>query len=202
MSKQANDYNGGVTIATELDDGRELVLRSAVAADRAVLEAWDREPDVISATTDTAGVAWAGDHDWAHELAAQSEDSEYFIAELAGRPIGAMQIIDPHEEPTHYWGEIEPGLRAVDIWIGSPADRGRGYGSIMMTMAEVLCFDGSGVKAIVIDPLNSNVGAHRFYQRLGYVPTHRQIFNGEDDCLVHKLTRADWLARNNANKGA
>ena len=195
MSKKSAPYNGGVTIATELDDGRELVLRSAVAADRAVLEAWDREPDVISATTDTAGAAWAGDHDWPQELAMQSEDYEYFIAELAGRPIGAMQICDPHEEPTHYWGDIEPNLRAVDIWIGAAADRGRGYGSIMMTMAEVLCFDGTGVTAIIIDPLNSNVRVHRFYQRLGYVPTHRQIFNVEDDCLVHRLTRQQWEAR-------
>ena len=27
-------------------------------------------------------------------------------------------------------------------------------------------------------------------------PTHRQVFHEEDDCLVHRLTRADWLARN------
>jgi len=196
MSKRPEVYQGGVTIATELDDGRELVLRSAVASDRAVLETWDREPDVIAASTDAGGVAWADDHDWLKELAMQSEDYEYFIAVLAGRPIGAMQICDPHEEPTHYWGDVEPNLRAVDIWIGSPADRGRGYGTIMMTMAEVLCFDGTGATAIIIDPLNTNTRAHRFYQRLGYVPTHRQVFNDEDDCLVHRLTRADWLARN------
>ncbi len=48
----------------------------------------------------------------------------------------------------------------------------------------------------LIDPLNSNTRAHKFYQRIGFRPTHRQMFNnGEDDCLVHRLTRADWLAR-------
>ena len=199
MPKRPEVYNGGVTIATELDDGRELVLHSAVAADLAVLEAWDRAPDVILPTTAMAGAAWAGDHEWPRELAMQSEDYEYFIAELAGRPIGAMLICDPDEEPTHYWGDVEPNLRAVDIWIGAAADRGQGYGSIMMTMAEVICFDGASVTAIIIDPLNTNTRAHVFCQRLGYVPTHRQIFNGEDDCLVHKLTRADWIARNKGN---
>jgi aminoglycoside 6'-N-acetyltransferase len=51
------------------------------------------------------------------------------------------------------------------------------------------------VVAVIIDPLNSNTRAHTFYQRLGFVPVGRQVFNDEDDCLVHKLTRADWLAR-------
>ena len=47
---------------------------------------------------------------------------------------------------------------------------------------------------IVIDPLNSNVAAHRFYQRLGFAVEGRRMFD-EDDCLVHRLTRADWEAR-------
>lgn len=53
----------------------------------------------------------------------------------------------------------------------------------------------SRVTAIVIDPLNSNTRAHAFYQRLAFVPTHRQLFGGTDDCLVHRLTRAAWMAR-------
>jgi len=58
------------------------------------------------------------------ELAAP--DNQYFIAVLDGRPIGAMQIIDPFTEQTHYWGEIEPNLRAIDIWIGAAEDLGKG----------------------------------------------------------------------------
>mgnify|MGYP003467119708 CR=1 FL=1 len=36
-----------------------------------------------------------------------------------------MQIIDPALEESHYWGDIGPDLRAIDIWIGSPGDLGR-----------------------------------------------------------------------------
>jgi hypothetical protein len=50
------------------------------------------------------------------------------------------------------------------------------------------------VTAIVIDPLHSNTRAHSFYRRLGFRPVGRQKF-GEDDCLVHRLTRDDWEAR-------
>jgi aminoglycoside 6'-N-acetyltransferase len=47
------------------------------------------------------------------------------------------------------------------------------------------------VTAIVIDPLASNTRAHGFYQRLGFEPEGRRMF-GDDDCLVHRLTRKTW----------
>lgn len=172
-------------------------LRPATFSDQALLERWDEDEDVMSSSgndhRDTEGV-YANGY-WTHELAIQSDVYEYFIAEIEGeaqwRPIGALQIIDPHREPTHYWGEIEPGLRAVDIWLGEPGDRGRGYGELVMAAATERCFAEPAVTAIIIDPLNSNTRAHKFYQRVGFKPTHRQTF-GYDDCLVHKLTRQDW----------
>ena len=160
-----------------------------------MLDRWDREPDVISATSDDpdAEKAFEGAY-WPDELAMQSAVYRYYIAELEGRPIGAMSIIDPYLEPTHYWGEIESNLRAVDIWIGDAADRGHGYGEQMMQLAFRLCFEDPKVTAILIDPLNSNTRAHRFYQRLGFEPVGRRTF-GDDDCLVHRLTRAEWRRR-------
>jgi aminoglycoside 6'-N-acetyltransferase len=176
-----------------------LRLRAAQAADAAVLAAWDREPHVIACSTDdpAAEVAFGG-VEWAEEIAAASPDSFHLIAELeqadARRPIGAMQVCDPEREPTHYWGTIEPGLRAVDIWIGPKEMLGRGHGTTMMTLVIDACFADPAVKGIIIDPLNSNTAAHRFYQRLGFVPAGRRSFDA-DDCLVHRLSRADWEAR-------
>ena len=173
----------------------DIALRAADLADAPLLEAWNRQPHVIAATTDdpTAETAFAGDS-MADELAAQDEHNQYLIAELDGRPIGAMQMIDPHRERSGYWGEIAPNLRALDIWIGEPDCLGKGYGETMMRLAFRLCFASSSVTAIMIDPLTSNVRAHRFYQRLGFKPIGRRKF-GEDDCLVHQLKRDTWLAR-------
>lgn len=169
-----------------------VVLRPATLADVPLFDRWDRQPHVISATTDDPAAEKAfEDAYWPHELASQNEHSEYFIAELAGRPIGAMQIIDPHRESTHYWGEIRPNLRALDIWIGEPDCLGKGYGETMMRLAFQRCFADPAVTAIVIDPLASNARAHRFYCRLGFKPQGRRKF-GEDDCLVHELGREDW----------
>jgi aminoglycoside 6'-N-acetyltransferase len=171
-----------------------VALRRATHEDVPWLELWDTDPDVIACSSDdpNATIAFGG-IEWVEELAAQNEHSEYWIAELDGRPIGAMQIIDPQLEPTHYWGEIAPNLRAIDIWIGSPADRGQGYGREMMRLALERCFRDPRVAGIVIDPLASNERALAFYRRLGFRPIGRRTF-GDDDCLVHELTRRDWVA--------
>lgn len=175
-----------------------ISLRPMSLSDVPLLDHWDTQPHVISATSDDPDMPKAfGDTYWPDELALVCPSYRYYMAELSGRPIGAMQIIDPHIEPTHYWGEIEPNLRAIDIWIGALADTGQGYGESMMRLAFQMCFADGDVTAIVIDPLASNTRAHRFYQRLGFVPEGRRTF-GDDDCLVHRLTRADWRARTGA----
>jgi aminoglycoside 6'-N-acetyltransferase len=168
-------------------------LRPATLADAPTLKAWDKEPHVISATTDDpdADTAFEGIV-WEDELATQSDIQRYYIAERHGRPIGAMQIIDPHLEPTHYWGDVAPNLRAIDIWIGEANALGRGYGNEMMRQAFDICFADPNVTAVIIDPLASNTRAHKFYQRLGFVPVGRRTFNHEDDCLIHELTREAW----------
>lgn len=171
-----------------------VVLRPARVEDADVLARWDREPHVIACASDEEGADVAFGAEWTDEIAAASPVSFHLIAELDGEPIGALQIIDPHREPDGYWGEIEPDLRAVDIWIG-PADRlNRGIGTEMMRQAIDLCFVQSEVRAIVIDPLVSNTAAHRFYRRLGFRPEGERRF-GEDRCLVFRLERSAWTAR-------
>ena len=171
-----------------------VTLRRATQEDAAWLDRWDTDADVIACSSDDPDATIAfQDTEWAEELAAQDEHSQYFIGEVDGRPIGAMQICDPHLETTHYWGEIAPNLRAIDIWIGGPDDRGKGHGREMMRLALDKCFADARVTGIVIDPLASNERAHRFYRRLGFKPVGRRKFGG-DDCLIHELTRRDWLA--------
>ncbi|MBM3518915.1 MAG: acetyltransferase, partial [Alphaproteobacteria bacterium] len=91
-------------------------LRPATIADLVLLRTWDAEPHNIAA------IGTEGPFDWEHEISHQSAWSEVLIAELRGRPIGVVQIIDPAREETHYWGDVEPHLRAIDIWIGAATD--------------------------------------------------------------------------------
>ena len=171
----------------------DVTLRAATPADAPLLAAWDREPHVIRCTSDDPAVDFVrSEAEWSAELRSPTPYFEHLIAEVDAVPIGAMLIIDPALEPTHYWGDIQRDLRAIDIWIGPRQALGQGYGTAMMVEAIDRCFAEPGVQAIVIDPLASNVAAHRFYRRLGFVVTGAQDF-GEDACLVHRLERNTWL---------
>ena len=129
------------------------------------------------------------DWQWETELGRELDWREHLIAEVDGRPIGFIQIIDPAREETRYWGEVEENLRALDIWIGEADFLGKGYGTQMMRLAIERCFAAPEVTAILIDPLASNTRAHRFYERLGFRRVGRRTF-GKDDCYVYRLERS------------
>lgn len=175
----------------------ELRLRDATTADIPLLELWDTRPHVIACSTDDPDATTAFDGiDWAEEIAMADELGaqvwQVLIAEVGDaatgswRPIGAMQVIDPHREPTHYWGEIEQNLRAIDIWIGEPDMLGNGWGTKMMRAVIDGIAENPEVTGIVIDPLASNEAAQRFYQRLGFEVVGPRSFD-DSDCLVHRL---------------
>jgi aminoglycoside 6'-N-acetyltransferase len=165
-----------------------VTLRTATPADIPLLEHWDTQPHVIAATGDDDVI------DWADELSRDTAWTQTLIGEEDGRPFGVVQIIDPREEETHYWGDVEPHLRAIDIWIGEAADLGRGLGTDLMALALERCFAAPDVTAVLIDPLESNVRARRFYERIGFEEVGPHRF-GEDDCIVYRLERLRWEER-------
>ena len=161
-----------------------VTLRPATLGDLELLRRWDEQPHVIESDPND-------DWGWEVELGRSPDWREQLIAELEGRPIAFVQIIDPEREDSHYWGDISSGFRAVDIWIGEAADLGKGYGTQIMQQVLNRCFSDPMVNAVLIDPLASNVRSHRFYERLGFRFLERRRF-GVDDCCVYQLTREDW----------
>ena len=159
-------------------------LRPATPADLALLQRWDEQPHVVESDPND-------DWGWEAELQRTTDWREFLIAEVDGRPVGFIQIIDPAREDSHYWGEVPPNLRAIDIWIGEQAYLGKGYGTRMMQLALERCFAPPEVTAVLIDPLASNVRAQRFYERLGFRFVERRRF-GLDDCCVYRLDRRDY----------
>ncbi len=156
-------------------------LRHATLDDLTLLEYWDTQPHVIASDPDE-------DWDWAYELGRNPTWREQLIAELNGRPMGCIQIIDPFLEESGYWHPVEKNKRAIDIWIGEAEDLGKGYGTQMMELAIKRCFQESKVSSILVDPLESNTKAHNFYQKLGFVHVENRTFN-ETPCKIFELKR-------------
>ena len=158
-----------------------IQLRPATIKDLHLLQHWDQQPHVLASNPNDY---WA----WEKELQENVAWRKQLIAELDGKPIGFVQIIDPEQEGTNYWGEVPSNLRAIDIWIGEKDYLNKGYGTTMMTQAIERCFANPKVNAILIDPLASNTGAHRFYERLGFQFIEERQF-GSDLCWVYRLDR-------------
>lgn len=158
-----------------------IKLRLATLDDLDLLLYWDTKQHVIASDPDD-------DWEWKIELARDPEWREQWVAEIHGEPIGFIQIIDPHVEETHYWGNVAQDKRAIDIWIGEERNLNKGYGTQMMQLAIERCFNDPNVNGILIDPLKSNTKAHRFYERLGFEFVEERSFDGTD-CYVYELKR-------------
>lgn len=163
---------------------RVVELRSMTVHDVAVLVRWDDDADVAAAIGGR-GADW---YDWPAELIRDVPWRELLIIEQAGRPIGFLQLIDASDEESRYGGDIEPGMWALDIWIGSPNDRGRGLGAEAMKLALGRVFDQHGAEMVVIDPAVDNRRAVAFYEKLGFERVGVREF-GDDECLVMHLSR-------------
>lgn len=159
-------------------------LRPATFADLDLLRHWDEQPHVVESDPND-------DWGWEIELDRAPEWREQLIAEIDGRPIGFIQIIDPAREDSHYWGDVPANLRAIDIWIGEESDLGKGYGTQMMQLALARCFADPQVIAVLVDPLAGNTRVHRFYERFGFQFVESRRF-GDDDCFVYRMNRVDW----------
>lgn len=167
--------------------GPRIELRPVTRDDIPLLRHWDRQPHVIAADPNDD---WA----WESEAGREADWREQMIAELDGRPLGFMELLDPARDPTHYWGEIDPNLRALDIWIGEPDDLGHGYGTAMMHAGLRRLFADPSVHGVVLDPLIGNARVHPFYERLGFEFVEDRRF-GPDACRIYRLDRARFAPR-------
>jgi aminoglycoside 6'-N-acetyltransferase len=158
-----------------------LRLRPATREDAVVLRRWESAPHLVGLL---------GDDDWQWETALALDRPAHrpFIAEVEGQPIGFLEILYPELDPEHYWGDLPPGHRAIDLWIGEPEFLGRGFGREMMRQALDLCFADSEVQTVLVDPLASNTASHRFYERCGFRFIQERSF-GADRCHVYEITR-------------
>jgi aminoglycoside 6'-N-acetyltransferase len=173
----------------------DIELRLTRTEDIPTLQNWDQQDHVLFASGNDAREQVDTNY-WNHELSlCDGKIYQYYIATLNQEPIASLLIIDPALEPTHYWGTIDEGYRAVDIWIGESKNLGKGYGTVIMGLILDICFENKDVKGVYIDPLAINLRAIKFYQKVGFEFVENKNFGG-DNCDIYFISRDKYLTLN------
>lgn len=158
---------GGVGVLASLDLGSSVaVLREARAGDVAAIVAL-LAADQLGATRD--GVRTAEDlDDYQRAFRAIDGDPAHLqlVAESGGRVVGTMQLSFLPGLARH--GALRAQIEAVRV---DESLRGQGLGGAMFGWAiEEARRRGCALVQLTTD--KSRAGAHRFYQRLGFVASH------------------------------
>ncbi len=76
----------------------------------------------------------------------------------------------------------------LDMWIGTVAERNRGYGAeALRQMVQLIHEKHPSVKELFIDPEVENVRAIKCYQNAGFKNMGEFIDEEGDRCLMHKI---------------
>lgn len=145
-------------------DARSIVvrLRSATAADWSLIRNWLAEPDIIrwwgpKATTEAEVM-----------IALSSPHAICRIIDCEGSPVGYGHALDAGN-----WGEplppgIEPGTWDVDLFVASPAHRGRGVGVRALELLREEIFATTLAPAACVLVAVGNENTVRAYERAGF----------------------------------
>ncbi|MDS2172298.1 GNAT family N-acetyltransferase [Nesterenkonia sp. CL21] len=147
----------------------ELIRDDAVAADR----------------TGT----YSGAHERGFDAVVASPNDELIVAELDGEVIGVMQL-------TFIPGIARRGVTRLHVEAVRVDRRlrGRGFGESMMRHAEERGnARGCGLAQLTSDVVRED--AHRFYERLGYAPSHVGFKKQLSPVELHEVAVDDPLAR-------
>jgi len=133
----------------------DLAFITALVADDAIAAARDKPTGEEATYQREAFAAIAADP--CHRL---------LVAELAGERVGSFQL------------SFIPGVALGGAWRGqiefvrvASSRRGRGIGEVMMRWAIAAC-EQRGCYLVQLTSDVQRPAAHRFYERLGFAPTH------------------------------
>jgi GNAT superfamily N-acetyltransferase len=146
-------------------DGMKLLIREAREDDLAELIALFAA-DAVGGHGDTTDAAAFPDYRRAFEIIQASPDQMLYVAELDGIVAGTFQIMIT----TSLTGRGSSSMIIEAVQTRSDL-RGQGIGAEMITF----CIEDAKRRGVRLVQLTSNAArkdAHRFYERLGFKPSH------------------------------
>jgi diamine N-acetyltransferase len=177
----------------QIQHGR-VYLRPAERADIPSFVTWFTDWRTTRTLGLRAPMSLAGEEQWFEAmLGSQGRSNYHFVACLFedDRPIGTVGL---HEL------DLENGSASLGIAIGSPADRGQGYGTEMLRALIAFGFRQLRLERIWLDVYDTNPDAQRVYERVGFVhegTLRRGVYRDGRYLDVHRMSilRDEWQAQ-------
>ncbi len=179
----------------------EIRFRPLSEADIPMLKRWLEDPDVSpwyqedSTELDALRASYL-------PMITGEEPTRGYIIQVGGRDAGYIQcyVIDDHPDYARQIA-VDPGAVGIDIFIGEPWARGRGYGTAAIrTLLREVVFGEMGAAVAIIAPSPDNARAIRSYERAGFtwvktVPVVDESPANTGDEYIMRLTREDFTSR-------
>jgi aminoglycoside 6'-N-acetyltransferase len=120
---------------------------------------------------------------------AGGQQSEYYVIELDGRPVGHIQTYLAADYPE--WDaivQVGPGVAGVDLLIGEEDLVGQGLGPrVLREFVERIVFADPAVRACIATVEETNRRSWRAFEKAGF----RHARDVEEDGLPSRLMRLD-----------
>ena len=140
-----------------------VYLRPAEREDIPLFLRWFNDYATSRTLSIRSPMSLVGEEQWFERAVAnQGKDGYHFVACLLAddRPIGTVGLFDL---------DLVNGSAGLGITIGAAADRGKGHGTDMLKALLAFGFASLRLERIELDCYDFNEGAHRLYQRVGFV---------------------------------
>lgn len=172
-----------------------VTFRPIAERDILTLKRWLEDPDVARWYREDATALDALRASYGPVIRGE-EPTRGFIVRIDGRDAGYIQgyVIDDHPDYARQM-RVDPGAVGIDLFLGEPWARNRGYGSVVLrAFLREIVFGEMDAEVAIIAPEPDNARAIRAYQRAGFAWVNTVAIVDESpansgDEYVMRLTR-------------
>lgn len=130
--------------------------------------------------------------DWEAYSFEQESWRKLLLIRYGHKPIGLLEIIDPHQDETHYWGIMPKGQRAINFYLAEAAHRGAQFQTPLLHLALWQCFKEDGVNTVWSEPPTDDFAALQLFEHLGFQAVDERKVEGKLH-QIFQIQRADWM---------
>jgi RimJ/RimL family protein N-acetyltransferase len=150
------DSYGGERVVQAIKGKHFLYMREATMDDSRLIWTWANDPDTRSASFSTAAIPWEAHSEWYSEKLTDPQHRMWIAIDDTLKPVGQIRY------------QIDGRQATVSVNL-APDQRGQGYGSRILEIANTRLFAGGDVDTIHAYIKPDNHASKYTFQKAGFV---------------------------------